>query len=101
MHARVSTFRGAEGETVEEARERLERTVVPWAQQQPGFKGLIALGQPGGRLLGITLWETEDARRQSAEGADQIREQMSREEGSTIEAVDDYEVVLLRVEGGT
>lgn len=98
MYARVTTLEGGEPASAEEAQKMLEETVLPWGRQQPGFKGLIALGAEDGRQIGITLWESKQALEDSAEAASQVRRQTAEEGKSRIVSVESYEVALLRAD---
>jgi heme-degrading monooxygenase HmoA len=59
MHARVVSIQLQPGKT-NEAVNLFRDSVVPAAQQQPGFKNLLLLTDPTtGKGLSISLWETE------------------------------------------
>jgi heme-degrading monooxygenase HmoA len=58
MYARMTTFHIQPG-TIDEAI-RIVQDALPITKQQQGFKGGLALADYGtGKLIGITLWETE------------------------------------------
>ena len=58
MYARMTTFHVQPG-TIEEAI-RIVQDALPITKQQRGFKGGLALADyTTGKLIGITLWETE------------------------------------------
>jgi hypothetical protein len=60
-----------------------------------GFKGFIALGnQQSGKLLGIALWESEEALRATEEAASRIRGGAAEATGAAVAGVEDYEVSL-------
>jgi heme-degrading monooxygenase HmoA len=49
---------------METAIQLVEESILPAAKQQPGFKGFLALAdRRGGKLILLTLWETEEALR--------------------------------------
>ncbi len=60
MYARV-VFTHVEAHKEDEAIQLYQESVVPAAQQQQGFKGLLQLvDRTSGKGISITLWETED-----------------------------------------
>jgi heme-degrading monooxygenase HmoA len=60
MYARMTTFHTQPG-TIDEAL-RIVQDALPITKEQRGFKGGLALADEStGKLIGITLWETEDA----------------------------------------
>lgn len=65
MYARVTTLQwqiGKKIETMDEAIHIVKESIVPAARQQPGFKGFLTLAdRRGGKLILLTLWETEAA----------------------------------------
>ena len=65
MYARVTTFQwqiGKKIETMEKAIQVVEEAIVPAARQQAGFKGCLTLvDRRAGKLILLTLWETEAA----------------------------------------
>ena len=61
MHARIVTVRVQAGK-LDEAVRIARDSVLPAAQQQPGFQGGFVLTDAvTNRLVGITLWESEAA----------------------------------------
>jgi heme-degrading monooxygenase HmoA len=88
VYARVSMFEGSPNEQV-----------LPQAKQDEGFKGIIALtDRQSGKLLGITLWESEEAMRATEQDANQLREESAEASGGTVAGVERYEVGLFEVE---
>lgn len=75
---------------------RVVRDVVhPGIRDEPGYVGYIVLGDPEtGRALGVTLWESEEMRELSDAKARQIRPRVEEATGGTMEAVDNYDVLL-------
>jgi len=60
MYARVITFQYQPGK-VEEALHLLRESVVPELRQQAGFRGATNLVDWGNnKVVGITLWQSED-----------------------------------------
>ncbi len=59
MYARA-WFVNAEPEKRDELVQALHNAVLPSARQQQGYKGYLALFDPGtGKAIAIALWETE------------------------------------------
>ena len=60
MHARMTTMRTQPGK-LEEAINIAQDSIAPHAEEQQGFKGLIALTHSESEeLIFISLWETKD-----------------------------------------
>jgi hypothetical protein len=75
MHARVVTFEGSsERMQGEDPGRRFRERVLPTLQQQAGFKGVYVLfNRARGKLLGMTLWESEEAARKAMEYSRGVR----------------------------
>ena len=71
------------------------RDVVDAAlRDQDGYVGYLVLGdRDSGRVIGITLWESEEARGQSDPMAAQLRPEVEQATGGTMRAVEGYEVL--------
>jgi heme-degrading monooxygenase HmoA len=97
MHARMSTLEGATDEMDEALRDVIEH-VVPLLKQQDGFKGFIALGnRQSGELIGVSLWESEQAMQASEEVGDRTRSETAEDTGEAIADVERYEVGLFEM----
>ncbi|GAC1363120.1 MAG: hypothetical protein NVSMB38_45560 [Ktedonobacteraceae bacterium] len=67
MYARV-TFGQTPPEKLDELSQIVHNSILPVMQQQPGFKGFLALTDAGtGKGITISIWETE-ANVQESEG---------------------------------
>jgi heme-degrading monooxygenase HmoA len=96
MHARMSIFEGPP-DMIDEGLRQAREVILP--QADPGFKGIIALtDRQGGKMVGITFWESEEAMRASEEGADRLREESAEAGGGTVAGVERYEVDLFELE---
>ncbi len=94
MFARMSTLQGPP-DRVDEALTSVREQVLPAAKQMRGFKGMLAMVDRGsGKMVGITLWDDEDALRQSEEAANQLRSDSARAGSADIVSVERFEVVL-------
>ncbi|HVR80244.1 MAG TPA: hypothetical protein VMS99_17870 [Acidimicrobiia bacterium] len=91
MFARVSTYQ----ETEDSIAESVRRTpaAVQKARSMSGFKGVYSLvDRSSGKSMTITLWETEEAMRESEEAANQLRDDEAAATGANIVSVERYEV---------
>jgi hypothetical protein len=63
-----------------------------------GYVGYIVLGDPEtGKALGVTLWESAEAREASDATARQIRPRVEQETGGTMRAVERFDVLFFDV----
>jgi heme-degrading monooxygenase HmoA len=93
MFARVSTLQGPPGQ-LDDGIKALQEQVFPAAKEMRGFKGILALADRAtGKMVGITLWESGDALRESEEAANQLRSDTSSAGGAEIVSVERFEVV--------
>ncbi|MDH4177168.1 MAG: hypothetical protein OEV72_06300 [Thermoleophilia bacterium] len=60
MVARVARFDGVNMAEVERTTGEAEATIRPMVEGLPGFLGHLELGSPGGEMLSITFFDTED-----------------------------------------
>jgi quinol monooxygenase YgiN len=79
--------------------ERVLREVVhPGISKEPGYAGYIVLGDAKtGKALGITLWESEEAREASDAIARTIRPRVEQESGGVMRAVESYTVLFFDI----
>ncbi len=93
MFARVTTTKGQakKDDVVRVIRER----VIPGAEGMQGFKGAYwLLDEKRGKGIAVSLWDSEEALRASAEPVGQLRSQSTDELGLEVESVDSFEVIL-------
>jgi len=94
MFARVSTLQGPPDQ-VDEGIRAVQEQVIPAARQMRGFQGMLALAdRTTGKMVGITLWETEDALRESEDAANQLRSGTAGAGGADVVSVERFEVVV-------
>lgn len=99
MYARVNTFQGPP-EGVEQALKNVREKVIPAVKQVPGNAGIISLlDRATGKSIGITLWKSEEALRQSEQVAGGIRQQSADDGGASVVSVERFEVMDLVLEG--
>ena len=92
MHAQVVRFQGSPGR-MENPGQGFRERVLPMLQQQAGFKRAhVLLDRAGGTVLGITLWESEDAGRKGTEAMSSMRNESAQQMGATV-SLESYEVV--------
>jgi heme-degrading monooxygenase HmoA len=92
MHARMTTMEGS-SERLDEGLRQIRDDVLPQLQQQDGFKGFVVFdNRQNGKLIGFSLWESEQAM-QASEEVGESAEVMD----DTIAGVERYEVALFEV----
>jgi heme-degrading monooxygenase HmoA len=93
MYARVTTVQVPTDQQDESIRQFREQT-IPAARQQAGFQGAYLLvDRQSGKAIGITLWESEAAMRQSEQMAQQQRSQVPLQPGAA-PSIERYEVAV-------
>ncbi len=101
MFARVTTFEGPP-EHVDDFRHALVEHMLPALRRLEGYQGvLILVDRKGGKVLGISLWEREEAMGASEEAAYWFRTYGAEAASERITNVERYEVVLSEVVKGT
>ncbi len=97
MFARVSTYEGPP-EQLDQAITHGRERILPAIRNVPGFSGILYLAdRETGKALTITLWESEQAMRDSEEEAGRMRRESAEAGGETIAGVERYEVAVLEV----
>jgi len=93
MFARVSTLQGPPDQ-LDEGIKALHEQVLPAAKEMRGFKGILGLAdRTTGKMVGIMLWESEDALRETEEAAHKLRSDTSSAGGAEIVSVERFEVI--------
>jgi hypothetical protein len=73
--------------------------VMPWLRESTGFRGFIRFTDPAsGKVLGVTLWATEESLRESAEVGKELSRLITAEVGAEVVATDQYEVGFFDVD---
>jgi hypothetical protein len=94
MHVRVSRFQDDPANLDEGERFAMEK-IVPAAQQQPGFLGLLSLiDRETGASMALTFWESEQTMRASETVADDLREESASHTDAKITSVERYQLSL-------
>lgn len=93
MYARVTVVQ-ASPDKIEHGIDSFNSTVLPAAKAVDGYRGVLLLvDRTTGKGMGITLWESEDARRRGAEAVEEVRATTIKAMGASVPPVDEYEVV--------
>ena len=78
MHARL-TSGTVQPERLDEFVRSLQESLIPAAERQPGYrKFLLLTDRASRRVVGITVWDTEEALRASEEAGGYYREQLAK-----------------------
>ncbi|MFG2293366.1 hypothetical protein [Streptomyces sp. NPDC048603] len=98
MFARLSTYQGspvpAEGDVTGNS-----AAIVQQVRGVPGFRGVYYLvDRASGKAKSLTLWDTEQAMRDSEELASRIRGESAQREGQRIVSVEHFEVGFSHME---
>jgi heme-degrading monooxygenase HmoA len=97
MFARVTQL-AVDPERLQQGRHAVEDHVVPALRMQSGYNGGFLLGNPeSGKVLTVSLWETEEAMHATDEAAYWFRTFGAEEAGGTVADVETYEVYRARL----
>jgi heme-degrading monooxygenase HmoA len=97
VHARMSTLEGSPDQ-IDEGLRHVREQVLPLMRQQEGFEGFIALAdRQSGKVIGVSLWESEQAMQASEQVGDRTRSESAEATGATVAGVERYEVGLIEV----
>lgn len=93
MFARLTSIQG-NPEKIDDAIRLLENDVVPAVKLLPGFKnGYWCTDRSSGRMLALTLFETEKHLTDSESSASQLRNTSTQKLGGEVKSVETFEVV--------
>jgi len=94
MHARVTRMRG-NSETMEAGIAHFRDTLLEQLGRMPGFRdAVLMIDREHGDGLAITMWDNEDAMRQSEQGADALRAQSASQMEASVSSVERFEIVV-------
>ena len=94
MFARVTMVQGS-ADKVEQGIESFKNQVLPAVKNSPGYMGAFMLGdRQTGKGIGITFWESEDARRKGGEAVESAREATIQAMGGSVPPVEEFEVFI-------
>lgn len=96
MFARLTQVQG-DPDKVEAGIQSFKDQVLPIAKSVDGFKGATLLvDRSSGKAIGISVWETEEARENADAALREAREKTVREVGSaTVPELELYEVAVI------
>ena len=99
VFARV-TLGEALPERLDEMTREIGEHVLPALKMQDGFAGILVLANSqSGKVLAVTLWESEQAMNTTEEAAHWLRVFSAEAAGGDVTGVERYEVVSSEVEG--
>ena len=97
MFARVSQY-AVSPERLQQGHRAVEDHVIPALRMQPGYSGGLLLGNPeSGKVLVVSLWETEREMHATDEASYWFRAFGAEEAGGTVADVETYEVYRARL----
>ena len=98
MFARVSTYEGRPEQLEEMHHEGVEH-VLPALEMQDGFSGgLVLADRQSGKVLAVTLWESEQAMDATEDASHWMRAFSAETGGGTVRSVERYEVFFSAVQ---
>jgi heme-degrading monooxygenase HmoA len=99
MFARMFTIEGR-CEQLDEFARAGEKKVLPALRRFDGFEGLLVLAKrQNGKILIVTLWESEEAMRGGEEASYWLRAFSAEAAGGEVTSVERYEIVYSETEG--
>ena len=97
MFARVSQF-AVNSERLQQGHRAFEDHVIPALRMQPGYNGGLLLANPqSGKMLTVSLWDTEREMHATDEASYWYRVFGVEEAGGTVTDVETYEVYRARL----
>ena len=100
MFTRITTIGEAPPQRLDDMTHEIREHVLPALRQQDGFSGfLVLLERASGKVLGLTLWESEQAMNATEEAAYWLRVFSAEAAGGMITEVERYEVIISEVKG--
>jgi heme-degrading monooxygenase HmoA len=100
MFARVTTFEGPR-EHVDDFRHAVVQHMLPALRRLEGYQGVLILAdRQGGKMLGVALWESEEAMGASEDSAYWFRTYGAEAAEERVTSVERYEVVFSEVVKG-
>jgi heme-degrading monooxygenase HmoA len=98
MFARVSTYEGRPEQLDEMHHEGMEH-VLPALEMQDGFSGgLLLADRQSGKVMAVTLWESEQAMDATEDASHWLRIFSAQSSGGTISSVERYEVFFASIQ---
>jgi len=93
MYARVTVVQGSP-DKIDAGIASFNDQVLPTVKDIDGYRAAFLLAdRSSGKGIGITLWDSEDARTKGGEAVEQARTATIQTMGGTVPPVEEYEVV--------
>jgi len=93
MFARVTVVQGSP-DKIEQGIDSFNGQVLPAVKGVAGYRAAFLLvDRKTGKSIGITLWESEDARRRGGEAVDAARAATIKAMGGSVPPIEEFEVV--------
>lgn len=93
MYARLTTIQGSSAK-IEDAIRVVENDVIPGTRNLDGFKsGYWCADRKSGKMLALTLFETENDLQSSEAAASQLRKTSTEKLGFEVKNVERFEVI--------
>lgn len=90
-------FEGS-SEEIETAVALAREEILPLEREMPGFRGLILLSdKEAGRLISLSLWESEELMLQSEESARMITRAAAQSLGGKRRSIEPFDVALFEL----
>ena len=97
MHARMFVFEGSQ-EEIEAAVAQAHEEILPLERQMPGFRGLVLLSdKKAGKLVSLSLWESEEQMLESAASARMITRFAAQSVGGKRRSIEPFDVELFEL----
>ena len=95
MHART-TFIQADPQKIDEAVQQVRTETLPILEQQDGFKGFtLLIDRSGGKVVGVSFWESPDALEASESAVRDSRQRAADAGGASgAPVVEQFEVAI-------
>jgi hypothetical protein len=94
MFGRATEIQGSP-EQIEEGLRHLREQTIPALRDFEGARGFIGfLNRESGKIIGVSLWENEEAMIQARDRASRLRSASAQAAGGQITDVTEYEVVV-------
>ena len=99
MVSRVN-FLETEPDRIDDVARVVREVVHPGISDESAYVGYVVLGnRETGKAIGVTLWESDEARETSDAKARQIRPRVEQATGGTMRSVETYDVLFFDVRG--
>ncbi|HLW15967.1 MAG TPA: hypothetical protein VKV69_01215 [Actinomycetota bacterium] len=93
MYARLTTVQG-KPEKIDDAIRVIENDVIPGSKVLPGFKnGYWLADRKSGKLLGLTMFESEKDVEESEAAASKLRKSAAEKLGAEVKNVERFELI--------